>query len=98
MKFCGRDFSSMDITKIREMIEREPSWSRARLSREVCIELGWTKVDGSLKDMSCRVAMLRMQADGLLRLPSPQNSNGNGKSYRRRSIIEPESNLIFRIE
>ena len=35
--------------------------------------------------MSCRVALLRMQADGLIRLPPPQKGNGNKKPYNRRS-------------
>lgn len=29
----------------------------------------WVKPDGKLKDMSCRVAMLRMEKDGLIKLP-----------------------------
>lgn len=32
--------------------------------------LNWRKSDGALKDMSCRVATLRMQADGLIELPA----------------------------
>ena len=35
--------------------------------------------------MSCRVAMLRMQEDGLLSLPSPRNGNNNGQPYQRRT-------------
>jgi hypothetical protein len=34
----------------------------------------------ALKDMSCRVAMLRMEKDGLLKLPPPKNGNGNGNA------------------
>jgi hypothetical protein len=44
-----------------------------------------SRADGRLKDMSCRVAMLRMQEDGLIRLPPPRNGNGNGRPYRRRT-------------
>jgi hypothetical protein len=32
-------------------------------------ELDWRRGNGGLKDMSCRVALLRMQADGLISLP-----------------------------
>jgi len=31
----------------------------------------WLKPDGKLKEMSCRVAMLRMHTDGLIKLPEP---------------------------
>jgi len=51
----------------------------------VCERLDWRRPDGRLKDMSCRVAMLRMQDDGCLRLPPPRNANNNGKPYRRRT-------------
>jgi len=41
--------------------------------------------------MSCRVALLRMQADGLVVLPPPRNGNNNGKPYTRRSAAaEPD--------
>jgi hypothetical protein len=32
----------------------------------------WYKFDGGLKEMSCRVAMLRMHRDGLIQLPPPR--------------------------
>jgi hypothetical protein len=34
--------------------------------------LDWYKPDGGLKEMSCRVAMLRMHRDGLIELPPPR--------------------------
>jgi hypothetical protein len=34
--------------------------------------LQWYKADGGLKDISARVAMLRMQEDGLITLPPPR--------------------------
>ncbi|MCP4866667.1 MAG: DUF4338 domain-containing protein, partial [Alteromonas sp.] len=37
-----------------------------------CQALAWFKADGGLKEMSCRVAMLRMDADGLITLPPPR--------------------------
>lgn len=36
--------------------------------------------DGRRKEMSCRVAMLRMYQDGLITLPPPTQSNGNGRN------------------
>jgi len=84
-RYCGRDFTSAEMETIRALITEHPAANRARLSRLVCDLLGWRKPDGKLKDMSCRVAMIRMQDDGLLCLPPPQKGNGNGKRYRRRT-------------
>lgn len=69
-RYCGRDFSADEIQAMTRLIEQNPAANRAHLSREVCVMFDWKKPDGGLKDMSCRVAMLRMQDDGLIRLPA----------------------------
>jgi hypothetical protein len=83
LRYCGRDFTDADLERIRHLISEEPRKNRAQLSRAVCQQLGWSKPDGGLKEMSCRVAMLRMHRDGLITLPEPRNGNGNGQPYRR---------------
>ncbi len=85
MRYCGREFTLSEFEAIRRLIVEHPRASRAALSRLVSEQLGWRRPDGRLKDMSCRVAMLRMQHDGLLRLPPPRNGNNNGRPYRRRT-------------
>lgn len=85
MRYCGREFSDTELELIRQLIDERPSRNRAQLSRLVCQRLSWYKTDGGLKEMSCRVAMLRMQADGLIILPAPRNGNGNGRAYTRRT-------------
>ena len=78
-RYCGRLFSESDIQFIRNMILRQPNTNRAELSRQVCRSLSWLRPDGRLKDMSCRVAMIRMEKDGLICLPAPLCKNGNGR-------------------
>jgi hypothetical protein len=95
MRYCGRDFTSSEIEGIRQLIADHPTANRARLSRLVCEQIGWRRDDLRLKDMSCRVAMLRMQNDGLVRLPPPRNGNNNGKPYLRRTkLAEPGAPLV----
>ena len=72
VRYCGRDFTPTEIALIRELLQI-PQMNRARLSREVCERLGWRRENGALKDMSCRVALNRMHADGLITLPPPRN-------------------------
>lgn len=72
MRYCGRDFSEPDMELIRLLIAEDPTRTRAVLSRLSCQLLQWHKADGGLKEMSCRVAMLRMQKDGFIQLPSPR--------------------------
>jgi hypothetical protein len=73
-----------EIAWIRELIQKK-ILNRVQLSRQICDHLNWRKPDGGLKDMSCRVALLRMEADGLLKLPAPIRKNGNGKRHLRRT-------------
>ena len=95
-RYCGREFSAAEIETIRQLIADHPDAHRAKLSRLTCEQLGWQRPDGRLKDMSCRVAMLRMQDDGLFRLPAPRHGNRNGRPYRRRTPeAEPE---LFPVE
>jgi hypothetical protein len=70
--YCAREFTEDELRTIGQMIEQAPQLKRAALSRLVCQRLNWVRADGSLKDMTCRVAMLRMQADGLITLPASQ--------------------------
>ena len=78
-RYCGRDFSSGEIETIRAIVARDPGNSRTAISRLVCEALQWYKPDGGLKDMSCRVAMLRMCESGLISLPPSRGLNGNPK-------------------
>ncbi|MCM0607389.1 MAG: DUF4338 domain-containing protein [Ideonella sp. WA131b] len=68
-RYSGRDFSAQDLQAIVDTIESNPALKRTPLSRVVCELLEWRRPDGRLREMSCRVAMLRMQADGLITLP-----------------------------
>jgi hypothetical protein len=85
MQYCARHFEAHEIQIIRELLTL-PQISRFRLSREVCERLNWRRANGQLKDMSCRVALLRMQAAGLITLPAPRNAKP--VSYRQYPDIE----------
>lgn len=85
VNYCGRIFTAEEIKRIIELIASDPPRNRAQLSRLVCDELRWLRADGRRKDMSCRVAMIRMDRDGIISLPRPRKGNGNGKIYGRKT-------------
>lgn len=85
--YCNRLFTPSDIDVIRGIIRNNPAASRYRLSQLVCTQLQWFRTDGRLKDMSCRVAMLRMQRDGVIGLPPP--GRGPAKARPRQSFLCP---------
>ncbi len=88
-RYCGRDFTDQQLEQIRELIAEDPNRTRAELSRLTCQALAWFKADGGLKEMSCRVAMLRMAKDGLITLPSPRRKLAKQK-IRLTSQSDPQ--------
>ena len=58
-RYSGRDFAPQDIEQVREIIRTHPEASRQQLSYRVCEVFDWRKPDGTLKDMSCRVGLIR---------------------------------------
>lgn len=92
-RFCGRSFSRQEVHWIRDLLAVE-SLSRQELSRRVCQQLQWVNRAGRLKEMSCRVALLRMERAGLIRLPAPCHPGTNGRVSRDHlSIPRPEHPL-----
>jgi hypothetical protein len=93
VRYCGRDFTPAEIDLIRALLTM-PQMNRARLSREVCEKLHWRRDNGKLKDMSCRVALNRMQVDGLITLPPPRNPRPvtyRSHPHIEQAVLEPLS-------
>ena len=78
---------------IQKLIDEDPARTRNNLSRRACQILGWFKPDGGLKEMSARVAMLRMQTDGLITLPPPRRAPPDSRVH-----ITSESDPLPNIE
>jgi len=72
MKLCGKEFTTEEIIQIREIIAENQHISRRELSRQVCERLNWRSANGKSKEMGCRVALLRMQRQGAIKLPPVQ--------------------------
>lgn len=77
-RYCGREFSPAELDHIRQLLELRPVLGRVALSRRICQDLGWLNVLGQPKEMSCRVALLRMEKAGLIVLPPPLTKGGRG--------------------
>ncbi len=93
---CGRHFSQDDIVAIRDRITLQPGACRRDIAKWTCERLRWLTPGGKLKEMSCRVALLRLAAEGFIRLPPPQRRNGNRKPFEpaEPTIKAPEQDLV----
>lgn len=89
MQASGREFSDEDIVAIQQMIDRRPDLSRRALSRDVCEQLSWRSVNGKLKDMSCRVALLKLERVGKIRMLPAAVFGGKRRRRSMKAVVEP---------
>lgn len=94
IRYCGREFTLHELELMRILIENNPQFNRMRLSKEVCRMFQWLKPDGELKDMSCRVAMLRMHEDGVIILPPPTKIKRPLKKITFTSATQQQNSVL----
>jgi len=86
---CGRAFSAPDLEVIRGIIGSVPRPNRRQIATRTCELLAWRRLDGRLKEMSCRVALLRLERAGRIKLPPPLHASANSKPYRPTATLAP---------
>src|SRR2546427_12549855 len=87
---CGRRFSQNDIFAIGAFIASHPAACRREIATWACELFGWLGPNGRRKGMSCRLALLRIQALGRIQLPPTLKQSSNRKAYAQNSsIVEP---------
>jgi len=84
-RYSGRVFDAVALEQVRGILRAHAGASRQQLSYRVCEALNWRKADGSLKDMSCRVALLRLYREGLIELPAPRRQFEPMRAYAGRT-------------
>ena len=57
----GREFTPGDINQIKKIMDQHPAITRTALSRKVCDVLHWFRPNGQRNDMTCRVALNRLE-------------------------------------
>ena len=93
-RYHGRNFTSEEIRALKSLIQGPPSLNRHQISREFCRLVGWYKPDGGLKDMAARVAMLRMERDGLIVLPPSQQARRARRSVSITQRSDPPARPV----
>lgn len=69
---CGREFSGQQLERLRAEVRDRPELSRSKLARDVCDWLEWKRPGGKRQEVSCRIALLKLERRGLISLPKPQ--------------------------
>ena len=70
------------MEQIRGVIAAGKGLTRSGLSRQVCEWLKWRTPRGALREVSCRKALLKLEARGAIRLPPSRGRPGGAVSGR----------------
>lgn len=82
-------FTEALLARITEEIQNAPSISRRQLSRRVCEWMEWRSPNGSLKEMSCRKALLELHRRKLIVLPDCESAFPFRTKNRARPPVPP---------
>lgn len=88
-RICGQPFYSRDLEEVRIIISSNPGANRYKLSQIICERFNWVSANGQLKEMSCRVALLKLWRAKLIELPLARHANVNGKRLKTTLVSAP---------
>ena len=83
----GREITPSDIELVRRLLADNPSWTRSRLSQELCRLWHWQNGAGQLKDMAARALLRKLEAQGVITLPRKRN-RGGGELWSKQQAPE----------
>ena len=90
----GRAWQARELEQIRQWVEENPTWSRYRLSRELCVGWNWVRPNGQLADMAARSFLNKLHAAGLLQLPACRRASPNRMKHRRLECVPVDSSPL----
>ena len=90
-RFCGREFSTEELSLIQEVVETCTGISRLELAHTVCELLEWKRPGGGLKARECRDLLERLESQGVLTLPDKKSC---GSSKPRKLIVPAEKGQV----
>ncbi len=99
-KFCGREFSTQEVSLIKEVVQTCAGISRKELANTVCELLDWKRPAGGLKVRECRDLLERLESQEVLTLPGkkPTGSTAPRKHKMAAGTASPYSALCGSVE
>lgn len=95
MVIGGREITPSIIKRIQAAVSKKPGLSRAQLSRKVCEWLDLRDKKGKLREVSCRLGMLKLYRRGMIALPpAAAGPPRQPKHVKPKVKIEEESQPI----
>jgi len=99
-RFCGREFSTDEVSLIQEVVDTCGGISRRELAHTVCELLEWKRPGGGLKARECQDLLELLEGKGILTLPEKRKTGYNGpqKSIAKAPSKQPYSSLTGSVE
>ena len=90
----SRELSDTGLFWIQGLISKNPSWSRYKISREICRHREWKNAKGQMKDIAFRSLLRKLHELGYISLPPPKMVSPNRYRHRPVPVIEHDSSPI----
>ena len=87
----GREFTAQEIQDIQETVRVYWRLSWTELVLTVCEHLGWVSEAGQYKVDSCKKALCKLEAQGLVKLPARRPSAANSWGHQEPLVLSTAS-------
>lgn len=84
----SREINDTQVFWIQGLISKNPTWSRYKLSREICRHWEWKNGKGQIKDIACGSLLRKLDELEYISLPPPKMASPN--RYRHRPVVVVE--------
>ena len=90
----GRTWQACELEQIRQWVAANPTWSRYRLSRELCVGWNWVRPNGQLADMAARSFLNKLHQRGWIELPACRRESPNRMKHRRLAWVAVDARPV----
>jgi hypothetical protein len=87
IRLQGRQWQSDELEQIGQWVKEHESWSRYRLSRELCLRWPWRRPNGQLADMAARSFLGKLEQRGVIELPALRRPSPNRMKHRQLELV-----------
>jgi hypothetical protein len=87
------EFTETLMARIIETLKAEPRISRRQLSQRICEWMNWRSLNGKLREVSCRKALVELHRRKLIELP-----DCGEYAFRTRRLRPPELPALFPLD
>lgn len=90
----GRDFTAEEIKQVKETVRVFSALSWNELLKTICEHLQWVTPAGRYKVSSCATALLKLQRQGLVKLPAKQPCKGTPQKVVIGAGSDPDPEVV----